>query len=121
MHKSWETITNRCSAFINNNASVLHDPSANVIRILPPPTTALRAALQEGYSKELPDLVHPARKSDNGKSKLAKDRLSKIPRPPNKFILYRQHHHPMLKALNPTMKNNDICKPLFRLSNLFIY
>ena len=33
---------------------------------------------------------------------------SKVPRPPNAFILYRQKHHPTLKAANPDMHNNEI-------------
>jgi HMG (high mobility group) box len=33
---------------------------------------------------------------------------SKVPRPPNAFILYRKKHHPQLKAANPDMHNNEI-------------
>ncbi|EXJ82276.1 hypothetical protein A1O3_06089 [Capronia epimyces CBS 606.96] len=33
---------------------------------------------------------------------------SKVPRPPNAFILYRQKHHPIVRATHPLMKNNDI-------------
>ncbi|KAL2415560.1 hypothetical protein ABEF95_012032 [Exophiala dermatitidis] len=33
---------------------------------------------------------------------------SKVPRPPNAFILYRQKHHPLVMAAHPGMKNNDI-------------
>ncbi|KAI9747771.1 MAG: hypothetical protein M4579_007390 [Chaenotheca gracillima] len=32
----------------------------------------------------------------------------RIPRPPNAFILYRQHHHPLVKGEHPEMRNNDI-------------
>lgn len=39
----------------------------------------------------------------------------KLPRPPNSFILYRQHHHPILKAENPGFHNNQICKSLLHL------
>lgn len=35
---------------------------------------------------------------------------SKIARPPNAFILYRQSFHPVLKAENPDLHNNQICK-----------
>lgn len=44
------------------------------------------------------------------KLKIAVDRQNKIPRPANAFILYRQHHHPEVKANHPGMHNNDICK-----------
>ena len=37
-------------------------------------------------------------------------RKSKVPRPPNAFILYRKERHPILKAENPNYHNNDICK-----------
>ncbi|KAI9733325.1 MAG: hypothetical protein M1834_003409 [Cirrosporium novae-zelandiae] len=33
---------------------------------------------------------------------------TKIPRPPNAFILYRQHHHPQVKKNNPGLHNNQI-------------
>lgn len=39
-----------------------------------------------------------------------KEKLAKVPRPPNAFILYRQEHHPLVKAENPDFHNNDICK-----------
>ncbi|KAH0534223.1 hypothetical protein FGG08_007180 [Glutinoglossum americanum] len=34
----------------------------------------------------------------------------KVPRPPNAFILYRKHHHPQVKADNPGVHNNTICR-----------
>ena len=34
----------------------------------------------------------------------------KLPRPPNAFILYRQHHHPIVKEAHPQLHNNQICK-----------
>jgi HMG (high mobility group) box len=39
-----------------------------------------------------------------------KEKQAKIPRPPNAFILYRQAYHPLVKAENPEIHNNDICK-----------
>ena len=38
------------------------------------------------------------------------DKKSKIRRPPNAFILYRQKHHPIVKGQNPALHNNQICK-----------
>ncbi|KAF2433001.1 hypothetical protein EJ08DRAFT_584522 [Tothia fuscella] len=35
---------------------------------------------------------------------------AKIPRPPNAFILYRKHQHPVVKANCPGIINNDISK-----------
>ncbi|KAL1887277.1 Transcription factor SOX-17 [Ceratocystis pirilliformis] len=34
----------------------------------------------------------------------------RVPRPPNAYILYRKDRHREVKAMNPHMDNNDICK-----------
>jgi hypothetical protein len=44
----------------------------------------------------------------------------KVPRPANAFILYRQHHHPLVKAAHPEYHNNDICKFLYRFTICFL-
>ena len=44
------------------------------------------------------------------------DQGSKVPRPPNAFILYRQHHHPVIKGLHPDFHNNQICKSTKQLT-----
>jgi hypothetical protein len=45
-------------------------------------------------------------------------KATKVPRPPNAFILYRQHHHPKVKEAYPDFSNNDICK---LLASTFLY
>lgn len=45
--------------------------------------------------------------SNKGKAAL---KVAKVPRPPNSFILYRQHHHPIIKAQHPDYHNNRICE-----------
>jgi hypothetical protein len=35
---------------------------------------------------------------------------SRIPRPPNAWIIYRKEHHSIVLAQNPGIRNNDICK-----------
>lgn len=40
---------------------------------------------------------------------------TKIPRPPNAYILYRKDRHNLVKAANPGITNNEICK----LSSIF--
>lgn len=42
--------------------------------------------------------------------KHAVTKKEKTPRPPNAFILYRQRHHPLLRAKYPTLHNNQICE-----------
>ncbi|KAI9374654.1 high mobility group box domain-containing protein [Aspergillus egyptiacus] len=44
------------------------------------------------------------------KSRQVSMKAAKIPRPPNAFILYRQHHHPRVKETYPDLTNNQICK-----------
>lgn len=46
--------------------------------------------------------------------------MQKIPRPPNSFILYRQHYHRSVTASNPGIKNTEICEsPRKLFHNLF--
>jgi CelD/BcsL family acetyltransferase involved in cellulose biosynthesis len=35
---------------------------------------------------------------------------NKVPRPPNAWIMYRQHHHASFVASHPELTNNQICK-----------
>lgn len=37
-------------------------------------------------------------------------RPTKVPRPPNCFILYRQANHHLVKSANPGVSNNEICE-----------
>ena len=61
--------------------------------------------------------VHPAFAAQSGhtssppapaKQLRLPGKKSKVPRPPNAFILYRQKYHPILKAAQPDLLNNDI-------------
>ena len=51
----------------------------------------------------------PSRGSDT-EAQAAVVKAGKVPRPPNAFILYRQHHHPLVKRASPHLHNNEICK-----------
>jgi hypothetical protein len=44
------------------------------------------------------------------KKRLAPKKDLKIPRPPNAYILYRKDKHTEVKAQNPNLHNNEICK-----------
>ena len=46
--------------------------------------------------------------ASDSKDKVVKK--AKVARPANAFILYRQHHHPLIKAEHPELHNNQICK-----------
>lgn len=37
-------------------------------------------------------------------------KTTKIPRPPNAYILYRKERHNTVKDANPGITNNEICK-----------
>ena len=37
-------------------------------------------------------------------------KIQKPPRPPNAYILYRKDRHTLVKAANPGISNNQICK-----------
>lgn len=106
---------------IKARASVLHDPVGSVLRILPPPKSDEVATMDTLHSEAITsptpsttsveeEHLLPARVAKNTRAKVAKERMKKIPRPPNAFILYRQHHHPKVKAAHPDMHNNEICK-----------
>lgn len=52
------------------------------------------------------DCIVPGAKTPKAKA----PKEDKVARPPNAFILYRQHHHPLVKAAHPKLHNNQICK-----------
>lgn len=52
----------------------------------------------DGHGPSVP-AANPARVGRNG-----------VPRPPNCFILFRQHLHPLVVRDNPGVHNNEICK-----------
>lgn len=39
---------------------------------------------------------------------------TKIPRPPNAYILYRRDRHTLVKQQEPHLSNNEVCKAIFR-------
>jgi hypothetical protein len=84
-------IQNRYSELISGPITVAADPTLSIIRFMP--YMAMMST---------PDL-------DEDSSRAMKIK-SKVPRPANAFILYRQHHHPVIKAKYPGIHNNQICK-----------
>lgn len=125
-------VLTRVSVLIKDRASVLYDPAIDAIRILPPPRVQVQFSNQQlamrgrvpatlvsspeselvsSESEASPTSQQVSRRAESAnRSKIAKERISKVPRPPNAFILYRQHHHPMVKQNNPGVHNNQICK-----------
>ena len=73
------------------------------------PTVIYPASSPDGHEKVT--LLQPKSKAITKKDKVA--------RPPNAFILYRQHHHPIVKSQNPDLHNNQICKSFAGSLNTF--
>lgn len=73
--------------------------------------TSPESELVSSESEASPTSQQVSRRAESAnRSKIAKERICKVPRPPNAFTLYRQHHHLMVKQNNPGVKNNQICK-----------
>ena len=74
---------------------MFEDTSLDVIRIVAARDAGVKPVL---YGPQVPKAAAPKK--------------AKVPRPPNAFILYRQHHHPLIAAENPGMHNTQICEYL---------
>ncbi|KAI5297097.1 hypothetical protein KEM55_005141, partial [Ascosphaera atra] len=105
-------VSRRLSALDTSNAgNLLHTPviayedhRSAVFRVSPAP-----ASLKNGKNVELNGVGNEETlPPGQGLEKTLTTRRQKIPRPPNAFILYRQHYHPFVKAANPEFHNNDI-------------
>ncbi|KAL8990243.1 MAG: hypothetical protein Q9169_008167 [Polycauliona sp. 2 TL-2023] len=75
----------------------------------------IQAPVEIRTRDSLPTVICPIG-SNNGHEKVtittpkskAMSKKDKVARPPNAFILYRQHHHPIVKSQNPDLHNNQI-------------
>jgi hypothetical protein len=70
-----------------------------------PASSPFDGSLQSGSSPASTASITNALTDSRAQSPVKK---VKVARPPNAFILYRKHHHPLLKAANPDLQNNDI-------------
>lgn len=75
-------------------------------------TDSIRIAVFSHSAKKKREIAQMTAKTDSpGPS----GRSGKPPRPPNSFILYRQHHHAGMVAKHPGLHNNQICAYWFRI------
>ncbi len=81
------------SQFVHANAAIIEDAAHNVTIKRAPELHGDRAIIAGG-----------------SKPNYASEKKSKLPRSPNAFILYRQRHHPLVKAEHPKLHNTQICK-----------
>ncbi|KAL9116680.1 MAG: hypothetical protein Q9187_006793 [Circinaria calcarea] len=86
-----DIIATRFRYLIQSPVTVVEDASLDAIHII-----AVRSAVGNPvlYGPQVPKAAAPKK--------------TKVPRPPNAFILYRQHHHPLIAAENPGMLNTQI-------------
>ncbi|KKZ64523.1 hypothetical protein EMCG_01402 [[Emmonsia] crescens] len=104
-----EKIKDRLSALLSTPVVAFKDDVNSVFRIMPTP--ALDGVVDAAVAQVMPMI---ATNNDQSASpspkanKVAQGKPEKIPRPPNAFILYRQHHHPLVKASHPDFHNNEI-------------
>ncbi|KAJ5152948.1 uncharacterized protein N7482_009426 [Penicillium canariense] len=103
------TIANRLSKLFDQKCVLIKDPSISVYRIAPRTKFVDGVPLQPMDTEDhwlISREVHQAVR--NGvKIPLVSPR---IPRPPNSFILYRQHHHHTVTAENPGVQNTQISR-----------
>ena len=101
----YSTLIIENSAIINACPSVFDDNISNTIRILPPPTmNGSKERVIESCEGIFPESTKPKQK---------------IPRPPNAFILYRQHFHPSMKKQFPDLHNNELCMKTYRSARFY--
>ncbi|KAL6238105.1 hypothetical protein BDW75DRAFT_248004 [Aspergillus navahoensis] len=99
-----EKIKSRLSALLGAPVVSFVDESINALRVLRTPT----------FSGSSISVASPSRALDSrpceapAKPRPASMKPAKIPRPPNAFILYRQHHYPKVKEARPDLSNNEI-------------
>ncbi|KAI9701696.1 MAG: Transcription factor Sox-2 [Bogoriella megaspora] len=97
---SLEDISSRYKAVIHAEVAATHMPAEKQIII---------AATYVALAPSVPPTVASNPQPASRNARRAKD---KVARPPNAFILYRQHHHPKVREKLPDMHNNDISKLL---------
>lgn len=91
------------------------DETINALRVMRTPAfsgSVVSVASHDRISNLEKEITEASGRT-HGKSALPTK--SKVPRPPNAFILYRQHHHPRIKEAYPDFTNNEICKFPFHL------
>lgn len=108
---------------LNKKVDIVMDESINAYRMFP---KQLKAERDEDLWADQHDLdldehfaisksIH-----DAGDSVKIPARPTKVPRPPNCFILYRQANHHLVKNANPGVSNNEICELSLPVLVLFL-
>ncbi|OJJ78305.1 hypothetical protein ASPBRDRAFT_167991 [Aspergillus brasiliensis CBS 101740] len=101
-------IKSRLGALIGASVVAFVDDSINALRVMRTPAysgTAVSVASHEVSCIDFESITAHMKK--HGRPSVTV-KAAKVPRPPNAFILYRQHHHPKLKEAHPNLSNNEI-------------
>ncbi|KGO71276.1 High mobility group, superfamily [Penicillium italicum] len=110
-----KAMATRLACMLNKKVDIIMDESIDAYRMFP---KQLRAEQDEDlwpdqHDLELDDhLVISKSIHDAGNSVKIPARPTKVPRPPNCFILYRQANHHLVKTANPGVSNNEISRIL---------
>ncbi|UDD62899.1 hypothetical protein AFCA_010198 [Aspergillus flavus] len=103
-----DKIRTRLGALIGAPVVAFVDETINALRVMRTPAfsgSVVSVASHDRISNLEKEITEASGRT-HGKSALPTK--SKVPRPPNAFILYRQHHHPRIKEAYPDFTNNEI-------------
>ncbi|PLB51676.1 mating-type HMG-box protein MAT1-2 [Aspergillus steynii IBT 23096] len=104
-----DKIKARLGALIGAPVVAFVDESINALRVMRTPAfsgTAISVACHDRTLRFEHEAIASATNVQGKTGIPAKP--AKVPRPPNAFILYRQHHHPKVKEAYPAFSNNEI-------------
>ncbi|RDW86143.1 HMG-box domain-containing protein [Aspergillus mulundensis] len=99
-----EKIKSRLSAILRGPVVCFVDESINALRVLRTPAFSGSSISVASHARGLDSRAGEA----PARPKPTSMKSAKVPRPPNAFILYRQHHHPRVKESYPDLTNNQI-------------
>ncbi|KAL4885006.1 hypothetical protein BJY04DRAFT_181140 [Aspergillus karnatakaensis] len=91
-------IKSRLSALLGGPVVSFVDESINALRVMRTPQFSGTSISVASHHTDETTI----------KSRTAASKPTKVPRPPNAFILYRQRHHPRVKETFPDLSNNEI-------------
>ncbi|KAE8321092.1 hypothetical protein BDV39DRAFT_197896 [Aspergillus sergii] len=104
-----DKIRTRLGALIGAPVVAFVDETINALRVMRTPAfsgSVVSVASHDRISNLEKEIAESSGRT-HGKSALPTKSI-KVPRPPNAFILYRQHHHPRIKEAYPDFTNNEI-------------
>ncbi|KAJ5427921.1 High mobility group superfamily [Penicillium cf. griseofulvum] len=104
----------RLASIHNKRVQIIFDESMDAYRLFPKElnTEHDEDLLPDQHVLELDEHILLTKSIFNAQNLKIPVRPTKIPRPPNCFILYRQANHHLVKNANPGLSNNEISRIL---------